>query len=53
MVLYLLNSAFFNAFFVYRALNTNRNVKYKNLMRDSNVQQNMHLLITVQRAVIS
>jgi len=30
VVLYLLNCALFNAFFVYRTLNTNRKVKYKN-----------------------
>ena len=32
MVLYLLNCAPFNAFFVYRTLNTNEKVKYKNFL---------------------
>jgi hypothetical protein len=31
-VLYLLNCALFNAFFVYRTLNTNKKVKYKNFL---------------------
>jgi len=30
VVLYLLNCALFNAFFLYRTLNTNKKVKYKN-----------------------
>jgi len=33
MVLYLLNCALFNAFFVYRTLNTNKKVQYKNFLR--------------------
>jgi len=32
VVLYLLNCAFFNAFFVYRTINTNKKVKYKNFL---------------------
>ena len=32
MVLYLLNCALFNTFFVYRTLNTNKKVKYKNFL---------------------
>jgi len=32
VVLYLLNSALFTAFFVYRTLNTNKKVKYKNFL---------------------
>ena len=32
MVLYLLNCALSNAFFVYRTLNTNKRVKYKNFL---------------------
>jgi hypothetical protein len=32
VVLYLLNCALFNAFFVYRTLNTNKKVKYKNFL---------------------
>jgi len=34
VVLYLLNCALFNAFFVYRTLNTNKNVKYKNFLHE-------------------
>ena len=34
MVLYLLNCALFNAFFVYRTLNTNKKVKYKNFLHE-------------------
>ena len=34
VVLYLLNCALFNAFFVYRALNTNKKVKYKNFLHE-------------------
>jgi hypothetical protein len=32
VVLYLLNYTLFNAFFVYRTLNTNKKVKYKNFL---------------------
>jgi len=32
VVLYLLNCALFNAFFMYRTLNTNKKVKYKNFL---------------------
>ena len=32
MVLYLLNCALFNTFFVYRTLSTNKKVKYKNFL---------------------
>jgi len=32
VVLYLLNCAVFNAFFMYRTLNTNKKVKYKNFL---------------------
>jgi len=32
VVLYLINCALFNAFFVYRTLNTNKKVKYKNFL---------------------
>src|SRR5215469_8204341 len=32
VVLYLLNCALFNVFFVYRTLNTNKKVKYKNFL---------------------
>ena len=32
VVLYLLNCALFNAFFVYRTLNTNKKVQYKNFL---------------------
>ena len=34
MVLYLLNCALFNAFFVYRTLNTNKKLKYKNFLHE-------------------
>jgi len=34
VVLYLLNCAFFNAFFVYRTPNTNKKVKYKNFLHE-------------------
>jgi len=34
VVLYLLNCALFNAFFVYRTLNTNKKVKYKNILHE-------------------
>ena len=34
VVLYMLNGALFNAFFVYRTLNTNKKVKYKNLLHE-------------------
>jgi hypothetical protein len=34
VVLYLLNCALFNAFFVYRTLNTNKKVKYKNCLHN-------------------
>ena len=34
MVLYLLNCALLNAFFVYRTLNTNKEVKYKNFLHE-------------------
>ena len=34
MVLYLLNCALFNAFFVYRTRNTNKKVKYKNFLHE-------------------
>ena len=34
VVLYLLNCALLNAFFVYRTLNTNKNVKYKNFLHE-------------------
>jgi hypothetical protein len=34
VVLYLLNCALFNAFFVYRTLNTNKIVKYKNFLHE-------------------
>ena len=32
VVLYLLNCVSFNAYFVYRTLNTNKKVKYKNFL---------------------
>ena len=34
VVLYLLNCAFFNAFFAYGTLNTNKKVKYKNSLHE-------------------
>ena len=34
MVLYLLNCALFNAFCVYKTLNTNKKVKYKNFLNE-------------------
>jgi hypothetical protein len=34
LVLYLLNCALFNTFVVYRTLNTNKNVKYKNFLHE-------------------
>ena len=34
VVLYLLNCALFNVFFVYRTLNTNKKLKYKNFLHD-------------------
>jgi len=34
VVLYLLNCAVFNAFFVYRTLSTNKKVKYKNFLHE-------------------
>ena len=34
VVLYLLNCALFNAFFVYRTLNRNKTVKYKNFLHE-------------------
>jgi hypothetical protein len=34
VVLYLLNCTLFNAFFVYRTLNTNKKVKYKNFLHE-------------------
>ena len=34
VVLYLLNCALFNAFFVYQTLNTNKKVQYKNFLRE-------------------
>jgi hypothetical protein len=34
VVLYLLDCALFNAFFVYRTLNTEKKVKYNNLLHD-------------------
>ena len=34
MVLYLLNCALFNAFFAYRTRNTNKKVKYKNVLHE-------------------
>ena len=34
VVLYLLNCALINAFFVYRTLNTNKKVKYKNFLHE-------------------
>ena len=34
MVLYLLNCALFNEFFVYMSLNTNKKVKYKNFLHE-------------------
>jgi len=34
VVLYLLNCALFNAFFVYMTLNTNKKVKYKNFLHE-------------------
>jgi len=34
VVLYLLNCAVFNAFFVYRTLNTNKKLKYKNFLHE-------------------
>ena len=34
VVLYLLNCALFNAFFVYRKLNTNKKVKYKSFLHE-------------------
>ena len=34
VVPYLLNCAVFNIFFVYRTINTNKKVKYKNFLRE-------------------
>jgi len=34
VVLHLLNCTLFNAFFVYRTLNTNKKVKYKNFLHE-------------------
>jgi hypothetical protein len=34
VVLYLLNCALYNTFFVYRTLSTNKNVKYKYFLRE-------------------
>jgi len=34
LLLYLLNCALFNKFFVYRTLNTNKKVKYKNFLHE-------------------
>jgi hypothetical protein len=34
VVLYLLNCALFNTFFVYRSLHTNKKVKYKNFLHE-------------------
>jgi hypothetical protein len=34
VVLYLLNCVLFNTFFVYRTLNTNKNIKYKNFLHE-------------------
>ena len=34
MVLYLLNCALFNTFYVYRTINTNKTVKYKNFLHE-------------------
>ena len=34
VVLYLLKCALFNTFFVYRTLNTNKNIKYKNFLHE-------------------
>ena len=34
VILYLLNCALFNAFCVYRTLNTNKKLKYKNFLRE-------------------
>jgi len=34
VVLYLLNCAFINAFFVYRTLNTNKRAEYKNFLHE-------------------
>jgi len=34
VVLYLLNCALFNTFFVYRTINTNKKVKYKNFLHE-------------------
>ena len=34
VVLYLLNCALFNTFFVYRTLNTNKSIKYKNFLHE-------------------
>jgi len=34
VVLYLLNCALFNAFFVHRTLNTNKKIKYKNFLHE-------------------
>ena len=34
VVLYLLNCALFNTFFVYRTLNTKKNIKYKNFLHE-------------------
>ena len=34
MVQYLLNCALFNTFFVYKTINTNKNVKYKNFLHE-------------------
>jgi len=34
VILYLLNCALFNTFFVYRTINTNKKVKYKNFLRE-------------------
>ena len=34
VILYLLNCALFNAFFVYRTLNTNKKVKYKSFLHE-------------------
>jgi hypothetical protein len=34
VVLYLLNCVLFNTFFVYRTLNTNKKIKYKNFLHE-------------------
>jgi len=34
LVLYILNCALFNTFFVYRTLNTNKKVKYTNVLHE-------------------